>query len=120
MNKIEAHKTLWRQRITLMMVMVFCCLISGVEYFPQEGTGASVAVEAPSDSNGNSDSQTFLNVAVDAVVPFVTTLSQQIFYLIYENINRESQVSLEVPSRTSFPNPFLEILLERIISPNAP
>lgn len=120
MSKIEDHKNLWKQRITLMMVMLFCCLISGVEYFPQEDAGTSVSVEVPSEAEGNTDTQTYLNVAVDAVVPFVTTLSQQIFYLIYENIRLESRASFELPSSTPFFNPFLEILLERIISPNAP
>ncbi|MDO9551684.1 hypothetical protein [Rhodonellum sp.] len=120
MNKIEDHKTLWKQRITLMMVLLFCSLISGVEYFPQEDATASASVEVSSDPDASSDAQTFLNVAVDAVVPFVTTLSQQIFYLIYENISLASQISFEVPSSTPFTNPFLKILFERIISPNAP
>jgi hypothetical protein len=73
-----------------------------------------------SDAEGNSDAQTFLNVAVDAVVPFLTTLSEQIFYLIYENISSERQTSFEFAVIPPFTSPFLEILLERIISPNAP
>lgn len=120
MSKNKYNKTLWKQRITLFMVLAFCSLISGVEYFPQEDTTTSISVEAPSNPDANPESQTFLNVAVDAVVPFVTTLSQQIFYLIYENIILESQISFEFPINTTFSNTFLEILLQRIISPNAP
>lgn len=120
MNQNEKRKILWKQRITLLMVLVFCCLVAGLEYLPQEELVSSSKSEVNQSSSENSDSQTFLSVAVDAVVPFVTTMAQQIFYLIYELSIDERESDFRVPPSIALTNPLWEILFERIISPNAP
>ncbi len=116
----EKNKNLWTQRITLLMVVVFCGLVSVVEYFPQNELVPYSEKEINSESDHSTENQAFLAVAVDAVVPFVITLSQQVFYLIYEIVPLENPVSFEVPSSISLVSQFWEILFERIISPNAP
>jgi hypothetical protein len=101
--------------------MFFCLLVSSVEYFPQTEEIKKQSIEENSkDSQPNSEDQTFLNVAVDAVVPFVTVLSQQVFYLIYENLTFEKPVPNGISITLPLDLPYWEILLERIISPNAP
>jgi hypothetical protein len=120
MSRIEKSKTLWKQRITLLMVMIFCGLISGTEYIPQDDSAQLIKKELSSEADQNSENETFLTIAVDAVVPFVTTLSQQIFYLIYETVSLEENSTFKVPTSIVLVNQFWEILFERIISPNAP
>lgn len=112
---------LLKQRVTLMLTLLFCMLVAGAEYLPKQmQEDAASNKEQSNKTDQSSDNQTFLNIAIDAVVPFVTILSQQVFYLIYENLvfERPTVSALGV----SFPVnlPYWEILLERIISPNAP
>nr|WP_283774015.1 hypothetical protein [Aquiflexum sp. TKW24L] len=103
------------------MVLFFCLLVSGVEYFPKTVDLTKVSTqEQPAESDSSSENQTFFNVAVDAVVPFVTVLSQQVFYLIYENFSFEKPIANGVSITLPLNFPYWEILLERIISPNAP
>ncbi len=120
MMKIEKNKALWKQRITLFLVLIFCGLISGLEYFPEDDSGTLSEKEIASEKDQSSENETFLGVAVDAVVPFVTTLSQQIFYLIYETVNLEEESTFQVPTSIALISQYREILFERIISPNAP
>ncbi|MCH6199628.1 hypothetical protein MMU07_08560 [Aquiflexum sp. LQ15W] len=110
-----------RQRVTILLVLFFCLLVSGAEYFPK-GTDQSIKShkEQSQDADSPSENQTFLNVAVDAVVPFVTVLSQQVFYLIYENFSFEKPITNGASISLPLNFPYWEILLERIISPNAP
>ena len=110
-----------RQRATILLVLFFCFLVSSAEYFPK-GTDQSIKSqkEQSQDADPSSENQTFLNVAVDAVVPFVTVLSHQVFYLIYENFTVEPSISNGVSVSLPLNFPYWEILLERIISPNAP
>lgn len=110
-----------RQRATILLVLFFCMLVSGAEYFPKAaGQTKKAKQEKSQESESSSENQTFLNVAVDAVVPFVTVLSQQVFYLIYENFILEPPISNGVSISLPLNFPYWEILLERIISPNAP
>jgi uncharacterized protein YpmS len=120
-RKKAKDMNLWKQRVTLMLTMLFCMLVAGTEYLPQQAEENSlVKKEQSNKTDQSSDNQTFLNIAIDAVVPFVTVLSQQVFYLIYENLVFErptvSDLGLSFPVNL----PYWEILLERIISPNAP
>lgn len=121
MRKQSRNIALLRQRATIMLVLFFCLLVSGAEYFPK--TSETVKESAKEQSQGtdsSSDNQTFLNVSVDAVVPFLTGLSQQVFYLIYETFSFEKPVVNGVSVTLPLNFPYWEILLERIISPNAP
>lgn len=121
MRKQTRNIALLRQRATILLVLFFCLVVSGAEYFPK---GADQSKknnkEQSQDADSSSEHQTFLNVAVDAVVPFVTVLSQQVFYLIYENYTVEPPVTNGVSISFPLNFPYWEILLERIISPNAP
>lgn len=104
-----------------MLVLFFCMLISGAEYLPQQISDQESLKKETSTSNEQSaENQTFLNVAVDAVVPFVTVLCQQVFHLIYETITFEKPGISGQQVSVALNIPFWEILLERIISTNAP
>ncbi|EKB49472.1 hypothetical protein [Cecembia lonarensis] len=114
------HNNNWKQRATLALVMFFCVLISSAEYLTllqQEVEHQKEIKELP---ESQTETETFFNIAVDAVVPFVTVLGQQVFHLIYETFKFEKpETGFQ---NISFPStlPFWEILLERIISTNAP
>lgn len=104
----------FQQRFTLLMALLFCLFISSVEYVPQEVD--SVKTEQSSDNQN----QTFLSVAVDAVVPFVLNVANSVLYLIYKIFSFEFKIpSLQAVS-AFFPNQLVEILFERIISTKGP
>lgn len=108
------HNNLFQQRFTLIMALLFCLFISSVEYVPQDGN--SIKTEQSSD---NQD-QTFLSVAVDAVVPFVLNVANTVFYLIHKIFSFEFKIpSLQAVS-AFFSNQLVEILFERIISTKGP
>lgn len=118
-SKKKRHSAIWRQRASLLLVIFFCMLVSGLEYLPQPDP-THLSSQHGQKQESQDENQTFLNIAVDAVVPFVTVIGQQILYLIYENISfdkpESSNLGISLP--TNFP--YWEILLERIISTNAP
>lgn len=116
-NKV--HKALWKQRLTYILVLVFCMLIAGVEYVPQTDAGKTELKKELSKESG-SDHEAFFAPAVDAVVPFATVLGQQVFYLIYESISFDKAVAKISTVAVPLALPYWEILLERIISTNAP
>ena len=120
MKSFKRHRERIKQRATLAMVLFFCVLISSVEYLPLLQQEVVQQKEIKEKQESQSESETFLNIAVDAVVPFVTVLAQQVFYLIYETFKFDKPesglISVSLPS----PLPYWEILLERIISTNAP
>lgn len=121
MNKSQQHINMWKQRVSLILVLAFCMLVTGAEFVQKTDHEANPETKEHSQNQeDNAESQTFLKVAVDAVVPFVTVVAQQIFYLIYENLKIEkiniTGTALSLPVHL----PYWEILLERIISPNAP
>lgn len=120
--KVEKeNNTLFKQRITLVMVMFFCMLVSGMEYFPNLSQDDNTEKrDTSSEKDGTQKNQTFLDVAVDAVVPFVTTIGSQVYYIIYEIINFEEPGASLALSQAVIDLEFREILFERIISTNAP
>ncbi|MCS4433750.1 hypothetical protein [Aquiflexum gelatinilyticum] len=121
MRKATKNIGLFRQRATILLVLFFCMLVSGTEYFPKPADNDNKSKQEKSqESDSSSENQTFLNVAVDAVVPFVTVVSQQVFYLIYETFTIEKPTVNGVSVTLPLNFPYWEILLERIISPNAP
>jgi hypothetical protein len=120
MKKHEGQQNIIKQRITLVMVMFFCMLVSGVEYFPQPDLDQATKKEAQTDKEGANQNQTFLDVAVDAVVPFVTSVAQSTFYIIYEIFDFERITTFKSSFQLLSNLEFREILFERIISTNAP
>jgi hypothetical protein len=118
-SKKRRHSAIWRQRATLLLVMFFCMLVSGLEYIPHSEL-SHVSSQEEQQQEPQDENQTFLNIAVDAVVPFLTVIGQQVLYLIYENISFEKPVSSNLGFSLPTNIPYWEILLERIISTNAP
>ncbi|MCH7402520.1 hypothetical protein ACFOUP_17575 [Belliella kenyensis] len=120
MKQSDQKYSLIRQRITLVMVLFFCMLVSGMEYFPSDVRDDQTKTESSKESKESNPNQTFLDVAVDAVVPFVTTIAQSTFYVIYEILDFERistfNSNLSIVSNLTF----REVLFERIISTNAP
>ncbi|SEG28251.1 hypothetical protein [Algoriphagus boritolerans] len=108
------HNNLFQQRLTLMMALLFCLFISSVEYIPQDGNATKT------EQSSENPSQTFLSVAVDAVVPFVLHVANTVLYLIYQLFSFELKLpSLQAVS-AFYPNQLVEILFERIISTKGP
>ena len=121
MRKKGNHIEIWKQRASLLLVLFLCMLISGVEYLPQQEMDRSQSkMELGQDPSDQTEQQTYLNVAVDAVVPFITVVGQQIFHLIFENIIFDNQNELGNDISLLFNLVYWEILLEQIISMNAP
>ena len=119
MKSRNQHSKLFQQRITMVLALLFCLFISSVEYIPESIDTVSVeqqdANQADQDQN-----QTFLNVAVDAVVPFVVHVSHTVLYLIYQIENEEKQGFHFETSTFPQSNQLVEILFERIISTKGP
>jgi hypothetical protein len=116
MKHSKQNSRLIQQRITVMLAMLFCMFISSVEYIP--GNESTVKVEKQESSN--SQDQTFLDVAVDAVVPFVVHVSQSTLYLIYEIVQFKGTTFITESTSIFQPNQLVEILFERIISTKGP
>ena len=108
------HNSLFQQRFTLVMALLLCLFISSVEYMPQEGEIAKTE-----HSSENPD-QSFLNVAVDAVVPFILHVADTVFYLIYHVFSFEFKLPTHQAVSAFYPNHLVEILFERIISTQGP
>jgi hypothetical protein len=114
MKNKKIHSNTLRQRFSLLLALLFCFFVSSVEYIPthQDSTKSE-------KSNDNPD-QTFLNVAVDAVVPFVLNVADTVFYLIYQIFSFEFKIPSHQAVSSFFPNQLIEILFERIISTKGP
>lgn len=113
------NSKIFQQRITMMLALLLCLFISSVEYLPE--TSQAISQEQQQDNQSDQDQhQTFLNVAVDAVVPFVVHVSHTVLYLIYQ-IEQENTPGFHVEAQVfSHPNQLVEILFERIISTKGP
>lgn len=102
-----------------MVVLFFCFLISSSEYIIQDDP-ATVRQEQQSNQDENPvEGETFVGAAVDAVVPFVFAAVGHVFNLIYE-IEEFKPVTSAGMVTVKYTNNFFEILLEQIISNNAP
>ncbi len=106
----------------MLLVGFFCFLIANSQYFVPEYDHPENPTELTQQDKNDpaSDQRTFLDVAVDAVVPFATVLANGTMQLIYEVIGFEDKGFHPQASMAIYPSHFLEILLERIISTNAP
>ena len=104
-----------------MLVIFFCFLISSSEYIIEEPVSeVSQEQSGAQDKEDTPEDKTYLSAAVDAVVPFVFTTVEQTFHLIYELIGFEEVDYSTGSVLVRHPSYFYEILLEKIISPNAP
>lgn len=114
LKKTGIHSSLFQQRFTLLMALLFCLFISSVEYVPQDD------ISNKTEQSADGQNQTFINVAVDAVVPFVLHVADSVLYLIYQLFSFELKIpSLQAVS-VFYPNQLVEILFERIISTKGP
>jgi hypothetical protein len=114
MKNKTRHSGNFRQRFSLLLAMLFCLFVSSVEHIPTHQLSSKTE-----QSSENSD-QTFLNVAVDAVVPFVIHVADTVFYLIYQIFSFEFKIPNYQAVSAFFPNQLIEILFERIISTKGP
>lgn len=118
------QRTLLQKRITVLFVALCCFLISNSHLFiptqDQQSCEAKIQQQCDSDQDDQKH-QTFLDVASDAVVvPFASMVAQSTMHLIYEIVGFEEQEFVPQAYMAKYPSHFLEVLLERIISPNAP
>ncbi len=114
MKKTTIHSKTFQERFTLLMALLFCLFISSVEYVPQESEITKT------EQHSENPDQTFLNVAVDAVVPFVLHVADTVLYLIYHIFSFELQLPTLQAVSAFYPNQLVEILFERIISTKGP
>lgn len=117
MKATKRNSNLFQQRLTVMLALLLCLFISSVEYLPEN---SEVVVENQDNTSSNDQNQTFLNVAMDAVVPFVVNVSHNTFYLIYEIVRFEGATFITEATTVFQPNQLVEILFERIISTKGP
>jgi hypothetical protein len=118
MKQTKPQNNLIQQRITVLLALLFCLFISSVEYVPSEVPISKIEKQQQNaDSNQN---QTFLDVAVDAVVPFAVNVSQSVLYFIYEIVRFKGSITLSESTSIFQPNQLVEILFERIISTKGP
>ncbi len=108
--------------MSLLLVLFFCVLISGSEYFVQFETSSDevVNVEQQEDESSQEKNETLIHTAVDAVVPFVGVVMDQVFHLMYEIFGGEAKMGLEPKAFFPSSNSYFKILFEQIISANAP
>lgn len=118
MKATKRNSNLFQQRLTVMLALLLCLFISSVEYLPENGDYTKIEKqEKPASSEQD---QTFLNVAVDAVVPFVVHVSHSILYLIHDIVSIEGSTFLTQSTSNFQPNQLVQILFERIISTKGP
>lgn len=118
MKSTKRNSNLIQQRLTVMLALLLCLFISSIEYIPE--AGQSVTIEKKNKATSNDENQTFLNIAVDAVVPFVVNVSHNTLYLIYEILRFEGATFITESTQVFQPNQLVKILFERIISTKGP
>lgn len=118
MKATKRNSNLFQQRLTVVLALLLCMFISSVEYLPENT--AVVKVENQDNTASSEQNKTFLNVALDAVVPFVVNVVHNTFYLIYEFIRFEGATFITESTSVFHPNQLVEILFERIISTKGP
>jgi hypothetical protein len=123
MRKNITHTQLLRQRLSLLLVVFFCVLISSSEYLVHLNAGqgdANYTEQQQEDESSQDQNETLIHTAVDAVVPFVGVVMDQVFHLMYEIFGGEPKLALETKAFFPSSNSYFQILFEQIISANAP
>jgi len=118
MRQSKHPNNLFQQRITVLLAMLFCLFISSVEYVPSSDSISKI--EKQQQSADSDQNQSFLDVAVDAVVPFAVHISQSVLYFIYEIVRFKGSTIFAESTSIFQPNQLVEILFERIISTKGP
>lgn len=118
MKATKRNSNLFQQRLTVMLALLLCLFISSVEYLPENEDSTKIEKQEKPSSSGQD--QTFLNVAVDAVVPFVVHVSHSILYLIHDIVSFEGSTFITESTSVFQPNQLVQILFERIISTKGP
>jgi len=119
MNRTQKHRNIFRERLTMLLVFVFCILISSSEYIIQDSHADIKKEQQSSQDKDSPEGETFFSAAVDAVVPFVFAAVGHVFNLVYEIEEFKATASFKIVF-VKYTSYFLEILLEKIISTNAP
>ncbi|WP_162342382.1 hypothetical protein [Cyclobacterium salsum] len=125
MENNRTNSGIIRERLTLVLVLLFCTFISVSEFTVGLDANSS-PIDVRFDLSGDSseeqpgEEETFIHTAIDAVVPFALVVIDQAYQLIYE-ISSEGNphLAFEACTDPSF-NQLFEILFEQIISVNAP
>ena len=112
-NRNTYHSTS-KQRLSWALVVLFCLFVSSIEFFPNNPE------EVRTEQSAEQPNQSFLDVAVDAVIPFVLQVTNTVFYLISQIFSIDFSLPLPKSTAISFVNQLTEILFERIISPQGP
>ena len=112
-NRNTYHSTS-QQRFSWALVVLFCLFVSSIEFFP------SATEQTRTEQSSEQPDQSFLDVAVDAVIPFVLQVANTVFYLISQIFQIDFSLPLPQVGTVSFVNSLTEILFERIISPQGP
>lgn len=120
MQTNKAYKTIFKERITIVMVLLFCVLVSSSEYIMQTSSDNTNTEQQTPANDTSEESSTCLHTAVDAVVPFIVVVLNQVFHLISEVVGLERQPSSHYKGLTKYSNQFFEVLFEHIVSTNAP
>jgi len=114
MKNNRTYSSLWRQRITLLLAILFCTFISSAEFIPH---GDEIT---KTEQQGDHSDQTIFKVAVDAVVPFALHVTHSLFHLLYQVFSFEIKLPTLQTLEASVPISWVEILFERIISTKGP
>ncbi len=99
------------------MAMLFCLFFSSLEYTAQNQTQDQIEIE---DDATEEREDTFLNVAVDAVVPFAVHVTQAVMHIIYSIVTVEGQVTEFQTEAVGFTASLGEVFFERVISTQGP
>ncbi|WP_157470357.1 hypothetical protein [Cyclobacterium amurskyense] len=119
------NKGLMRQRLTLLIVMLFCVFVSSSELMlsiDSKENSLAVQLDLSSDNeDGQSDdTRTFIHTSIDAVVPFVMYALDYAYHFIYEIVIADRpQTNFNLGTDLEY-NQLFKILFEQIISVNAP
>jgi hypothetical protein len=114
MKSKTVYSTPFRQKFSVLLAMLFCLFVSGIEYIP------AYQDSVKSEQSADNPEQTFLDVAVDAVVPFALYVADTVLYLIYQVFSFEFKIPVQHTISSFYPNPLIQILFERIISTQGP
>lgn len=120
MQTNKAYKTILKERITIVMVLLFCVLVSSSEYIIQSSSDDTNTEQQTPANDASDENSTCLHTAVDAVVPFVVVILDQVFHLISEVVGLDRQPSSHYKGFATYSNQFFEVLFEHIVSTNAP
>ncbi|EIM77041.1 hypothetical protein A3SI_06934 [Nitritalea halalkaliphila LW7] len=119
------HTVTWKQRLSLLLAVFFCFLFSSGEFlYEQLRQHADVHLEqsaASADAERESvPGESFLAAPVQAVLPFISLIAEQMLYFIYEILPPLQPKGEWTLRLIPLSGDFNTILFERIISKNAP